>query len=172
MAIARRFLLPKQTRESGIEADRLEVTDAALEAVIHRYTRESGVRNLERELGRLCRKVARRVAEKSTSGPRGACGKGTRRATSPGTEALRIDAGDLQAYLGVPPYAAREIPAIEEVGVATGLAWTSTGGEILPIEVTRMRGKGDLILTGQLGDVMKESARAALSYVRSVADHR
>jgi ATP-dependent Lon protease len=80
-----------------------------------------------------------------------------------------VDRDDVQAYLSVPPYNAREVPAIEEIGVATGLAWTSTGGEILPIEVTMMGGKGTLILTGQLGDVMKESARAALSYVRSVA---
>ena len=168
MAIARRFLLPKQMHETGIDADRLAVTDAALETIIHRYTREAGVRNLERELGRLCRKVARSVAETAASGSRKARGKGTRRAATAGPgAAVSIDRDDLQRYLGVPPFTSREIPEIEEIGVATGLAWTSTGGEILPIEVTMMRGSGQLILTGQLGDVMKESARAALSYVRS-----
>jgi ATP-dependent Lon protease len=178
-AIAKRFLLPKQMEQSGIDATRLELTDAALETVIHRYTREAGVRNLEREIGRLCRKVARSIAE-SPPVTAAANGNGTtaaapkRRSRKAAGNAVqgpvRIDRDDLSRYLSVPPYTAREVPEIEEVGVATGLAWTSTGGEILPIEVTVMRGKGTLIITGQLGVVMKESARAALSYVRSIAN--
>jgi ATP-dependent Lon protease len=167
-AIAERFLLPKQMQQTGIDASRIEVTPAALETVIHRYTREAGVRNLERELGRLCRKVARSIAETApaTGARRRRNGKN---AASNAVSPVRIDRDDLTKYLSVPPFTAREVPEIEEVGVATGLAWTSTGGEILPIEVTLMGGKGNLIITGQLGDVMKESARAALSYVRSIA---
>ncbi len=155
--IARHFLLPKQLREHGIGPADLELTDAAIQRIIHRYTREAGVRHLEREIGRLCRKVAREIAEAPASARR------SRRGT------LRVDRDDLERYLSVPPYTGKEVPEEPEVGVATALAWTSTGGEILPIEVTIMGGSGQLILTGQLGDVMKESARTALSYVRSIS---
>ena len=110
---------------------------------------------MERELGRVCRKVARQIVETPTNAKR--------------RRLLRLDRDDLPAYLGVATYTTHEVPSESEVGVATGLAWTSTGGAILPIEVTRMRGRGKLILTGHLGQVMRESARAALSYVRSVA---
>jgi ATP-dependent Lon protease len=158
LAIGRRFLLPKQMREHGLDDARLQVTDAALAAIIQRYTREAGVRALEREIGKLCRKVARRVAEAAP-----------KRRTSRRPASLRVDAGDLVRWLSVPPYTEKQVPETEEVGVATGLAWTSTGGEILPIEVNAMSGCGNLIMTGQLGDVMRESGRAALSYVRSIA---
>jgi ATP-dependent Lon protease len=161
LAIARRFLLPKQLRDSGLPEGTLQVSDTALETILHRYTREAGVRNLEREIGRLCRKVARQVA----SAP---AGSAKRSATA---DAVQVDHGDVARWLSVPPYAGKQVAAGEEIGVATGLAWTSTGGEILPVEVTMMSGKGDLILTGQLGDVMKESARAALSWVRSASRH-
>ncbi len=159
--IARHFLLPKQLREHGIESKRLEATDAALQTIIHRYTRESGVRHLEREIGRLCRKVAREIVETPS-----AVKPHTKRR---GRNSVRIDGRDVERYLSVPPFTGKEVPEEPEIGVATGLAWTSAGGEILPIEVTMMSGTGQLILTGQLGDVMKESARTALSYVRSIA---
>ena len=168
LAIAKGFLLPKQLKAHGIAADQVEISDAALEAIIHRYTRESGVRSLEREIGRLCRKVARQLA--GAAAPRVPHRKAARgRRSKAVSERSHIDVADLTRYLSVAPYLEPEVPDAAEVGVATGLAWTSTGGEILPIEVTMMSGTGKLILTGQLGDVMKESARAALSYVRSIA---
>jgi ATP-dependent Lon protease len=182
MEIARRFLLPKQQAQHGIGAQQLEVTDAAIDRIIQQYTRESGVRNLERELGGLCRKVARHVAEKSeealpakgaavqTVAGAKAVSKSARAREAPQKKppvGIRVDAADVPTWLSVPPYHEKEVTDGSEVGVATGLAWTSAGGEILPIEVTLMRGTGKLILTGQLGDVMKESGRAALSWVRS-----
>ena len=170
LAIARHFLLPKQMRENGIGPQQLQVADAALDTMIHQYTREAGVRNLERELGRLCRKVARQVAEAPKRRPRGAArGAAAARGRRKAAPAVCVDRDNLEKYLSVPPFLGKEIPETEEIGVALGLAWTSTGGEILPIEVTMMSGKGNLIITGSLGDVMKESARAALSYVRSIA---
>jgi ATP-dependent Lon protease len=164
--IARHFLLPKQLQEHGIDAAQLEVTDAALCDIIQLYTRESGVRHLEREIGKLCRKVARVFAE---AGPVRASGRGTRGKKARTHAQVRVDRVDLETYLSVPPYSSAELPETAEVGVTTGLAWTSTGGEILPIEVTMMGGTGELILTGHLGDVMKESARTAFSYVRSIS---
>jgi len=159
LAIARRFLLPKQIRATGLAPDALQVTDTALEAILHRYTREAGVRNLEREIGRLCRKVARQVAGAPAAG---------RKNRAP-ADAVQVDHEDVARWLSVAPYNGKQVSEGEEIGVATGLAWTATGGEILPIEVSLMNGKGDLILTGQLGDIMKESARAALSWVRSAS---
>ena len=149
MAIARQFLLPKATAAHGLEEGLLVVTDGALRTLIREYTEESGVRNLEREIGALCRKVARRFA-----------------ADDP-PAAIAIDAGDVGAYLGVPRYDFGLAEEQDEVGVATGAAVTSVGGDLLSIEVLVMPGKGDLVLTGQLGDVMQESARAALSYARA-----
>ncbi|MGE5237521.1 MAG: endopeptidase La [Chloroflexota bacterium] len=150
LQIARKYLLPKQLEEHGISGDILKVGDSAIRQVITHYTREAGVRNLERELANLCRKVAKRVAE----------GKGNR---------FTITAGSVQKYLGVPKYLPEEEIKKNEVGVATGLAWTEAGGDVIYVEATTMKGKGSLTLTGQLGDVMKESAHAALSYVRSRA---
>jgi ATP-dependent Lon protease len=177
--IAQRFLLPKQREQHGLDAKNLELTTAAVEALIHRYTRESGVRGLERQIGRLCRKVARSLAEEPSprklhrsarnTARRGKQNK-TKRPARPAQPARhRLDAPDLEQWLSVAPFLAHEVPSTHEVGVATGLARTATGGKVLPVEVTVMRGSGQLILTGQLGDVMKESARTALSYVRSVA---
>jgi ATP-dependent Lon protease len=118
--------------------------------VISQYTREAGLRNLEREIGSVCRKVARKIAE----GQKGVC---------------RITTESLRGYLGSPKIHPEELLKKDQIGVATGLAWTPTGGEIMFIEATAMRGKGNLLLTGKLGDVMKESAQAALSYARSKA---
>lgn len=150
LGIARNYLLPKQLEEHGLTKRNLRVTDAALQLLITQYTREAGVRNLEREIANLCRKVAKRIAE-------GAPKK------------FLITTKNLHRYLGVPKYLPEEEMEKDEIGVATGLAWTETGGDIIYVEATTMKGKGALTLTGQLGDVMKESAQAALSYIRSRA---
>jgi len=149
--IAARHLVPKQIRAHGLKPANLKFTAAALQALATDYTREAGVRNLEREIANVCRKVARAVAEGRGGG-------------------ARVKPGDLPAYLGPAKFESEVAEDTMEPGVATGLAWTPTGGDILFVEATRMPGKGSLILTGSLGDVMKESARAALSYVRSVSE--
>ncbi len=146
--IANRYILPRQLEEHGINKRLLEITDDAILKVIQSYTREAGLRNLEREVATICRKVARDVAEGK---------KGLSRVTGAG----------LSRFLGAPKYLPEPEQEKDEVGVATGLAWTQTGGDILYIECTMMRGRGNLSLTGHLGDVMKESAQAALSYARS-----
>lgn len=150
LGIARRFLLPRQLEEHGITEKHFRLMDPALQRIISHYTREAGVRNLEREIANAMRKVAKRVAE----------GKVKLHTITPTT---------LQKYLGVPKYMPETEKEKDQIGVATGLAWTESGGEILHIEATVMKGKGQLTLTGHLGDVMKESAQAALSYVRSQA---
>ena len=152
MAIGRQFLLPKTLDSHGLEADQLIVTDEALRRLIREYTEESGVRNLERELGSLCRKVAKILAGDNPP------------------ESITVDAPQVSEFLGVPKYDYGLAEERDEVGVATGAAVTSVGGDLLGIEVLIMSGKGDLILTGQLGDVMQESARAALSYARARAE--
>jgi len=152
LAIARRHLIPKQLEEHGLNDERLQITDEAIEEVIEHYTREAGVRSLERQLASVIRGVAVKVAE----------GDDTPRVVK--TEE------DVRGFLGATKYTSEVAERTEETGVATGLAWTSAGGEILFIEATRMFGTGKLQLTGQLGDVMKESAQAALSYVRSNAE--
>ncbi|MFH1861914.1 MAG: endopeptidase La [bacterium] len=149
--IAKNFLLPKQVQATGLKKTGLAFTKEALYTIIDEHTREAGVRELERNIARVCRKIAKRVA----SGEK--------------TDSIRITMGNLRALLGVPPYPERQRTSVSQVGRATGLAWTSAGGEILQIDVTLLKGKGELILTGQLGDVMKESARAALSYLRENA---
>ncbi len=150
LGIARKFLTPKQLNEHGITGKILKINDSAILQIISHYTREAGVRNLEREIANLCRKVARKIAE----------GK---------DKTYRILAGNLSKYLGVPKFLPEEEIEKDEIGVATGLAWTEAGGDIIYIEATIMKGKGHLTLTGHLGDVMKESAHAALSYIRSKA---
>ena len=149
--IARSFLVPKQLTEHGIKEENCEVTDEAIYEIIDSYTREAGVRNLEREIGSVCRGVAVKVAE------------GTAREK----EVLRAD--EVREYLGPTKFVSEVADRTAEPGVATGLAWTAVGGDILFIEATRMPGKGKLTLTGQLGDVMKESVTAALSFIRSRA---
>ncbi|HEX5503950.1 MAG TPA: S16 family serine protease, partial [Thermomicrobiales bacterium] len=158
LQIARNFLLPKQLDASGLTRDGLALTDGALLQIIRDYTRESGVRNLEREIGTVCRKVARRVVDAGEAG-----------APSTAPAPVAIDAADVGGYLGVPRFEYDEAEQQDEVGVATGAAYTGVGGDILGIEVLLTEGKGDIILTGQLGDVMQESARAAVSYARARA---
>ncbi len=148
--IARRHLIPKQRAENGIEEAHLDLTKSGLTKVITAYTREAGVRNLEREIATLCRKVAVRVAN-------GKDGK------------VRITAGNVKKYLGVQRHWAEELLNRNRIGVATGLAWTAAGGDLMFIEALALPGRGKLLLTGQLGDVMKESAQAALSFARSWA---
>ncbi|HXK22215.1 MAG TPA: endopeptidase La [Myxococcota bacterium] len=151
LEIARRFLLPRQRTQNGVADVDLQVGDDALAALIRSYTREAGVRNLEREIGALCRKVARRVAEESVSGP------------------VRIGAGDLEGLLGPIRFEPELVERAGQPGVAVGLAWTPAGGDILFVESTRMPGKGELKLTGSLGDVMRESAEAARSWLHARA---
>ncbi len=150
LGIARNFLIPKQLEEHGITDKNIKINDSAVLQIITHFTREAGVRNLEREIANLCRKVARKIAE----------GKDKK---------YHILEGNLSKYLGVPKFLPEEEMEKDEVGVATGLAWTESGGDIIYIEATMMKGKGGLTLTGHLGDVMKESAHAALSYIRSRA---
>ena len=149
--IAKRFLIRKQRDSSGLKPDNIAFTDDGLVGIISHYTREAGVRNLEREIANICRKVARVVLK-----------EGTKTKRSVGND-------DLQAYLGAIKFRDTRAEEKNEVGLATGLAWTEVGGQILPTESTLMPGRGNLTLTGNLGDVMQESARAAMSYVRSRA---
>ncbi|HAS53137.1 MAG TPA: endopeptidase La [Nitrospiraceae bacterium] len=150
LGIATSYLIPRQLKEHGITEKNIEIPDKTVLQVIAQYTREAGVRNLERELAHLCRKVARKVAEGET-------------------ERISITPPNLHKFLGVVKYLPEAEREKDEIGVVTGLAWTESGGDILYIEATTMRGKGTLTLTGHLGDVMKESAHAALTYVRSRA---
>jgi ATP-dependent Lon protease len=165
LKIARTFLLPRQMEENGIDPKRLEISDQAILLMISQYTQEAGLRNLERELASICRKVARRVAE-GLPAP-SSVGTGAGRQGKKEKEKTKINTKTLHQFLGPPPYLPNEEQKRNEVGVATGLAWTETGGEILHVEASTTPGKGSLILTGHLGDVMKESAQAALTYARS-----
>ena len=151
LEIVKRHLLPRQLTENGLHPEDLNIGPEVLKRVILYYTMEAGLRNLEREIGSLCRKVARRLAE-GEKGP------------------FAVTRGNLHRYLGPPQHLPEGEVEKDEVGVATGLAWTQVGGETLAIEATLMKGKGHLLLTGQLGDVMKESGQAALSYARSRAE--
>jgi ATP-dependent Lon protease len=148
LGIAQRYLIPRQLNEHGITEKHVKIAEPAIRQIIIHYTREAGVRNLEREIANVMRKVAKKVAE----------GKGL---------GFPVNAGNLHKYLGVPKFVPESELEKDEIGVATGLAWTESGGDVLYIEATVMKGKGALTLTGHLGDVMKESAQAALSYVRS-----
>jgi ATP-dependent Lon protease len=150
LIIAHRHLVPKQISEHGLKTEQAEFSDNAIKTIISQYTREAGLRNLEREIASICRKIARRVAKGNTS-------------------RHRITGRRVGTFLGAPRVRPEQQLKNDQVGVATGLAWTVTGGDILFVEATAMKGTGKLILTGQLGDVMKESAKAALSYARTRA---
>ncbi len=149
--IARQYLIPKQLKEHGLFENNLEISEGTVRRVIREYTREAGVRNLERNISAICRKVAREVVKDRK-------------------KHVKLTKSNLQKYLGVPRYRFGAAEKENEVGVATGLAWTESGGDILSIEVSLMKGKGKMTLTGKLGDVMQESAKAAMSYIRSRAD--
>jgi ATP-dependent Lon protease len=150
LEIARKFLVPRQLSDNGISEKYLELSDDAVLRIIAQYTKEAGLRNVEREIASICRKVARRIAE----------GK---------KELTRVTRANLHLFLGAPKFLPETEQEQHEIGVATGLAWTSAGGEVLYVEASLSKGRGNLTLTGQLGDVMKESAQAAVSYARSHA---
>ena len=149
--IAQRYLLPKQLKEHGLGEKQVYISANTILQIIRDYTRESGVRSLERQLASICRKAAREVLDKNK-------------------KRVRVDLHNLERYLGRPKYMRNLETLQDEVGKVTGMAWTSVGGETLNIEVNTFPGKGELLLTGQLGDVMQESARLGFSYVRSIAD--
>ena len=149
--IAKKYLVPKQLERNGLTGEMLSFSDKALEKIIHNYTREAGVRNLERRIGEICRKAAREFLEKKR-------------------KSVHITEGNLQKYLGKEKITFENANEEDEVGIVRGLAWTSVGGDTLQIEVNVMPGDGKLQMTGQMGDVMKESAQIALTYVKSVAD--
>ncbi|HTY00491.1 MAG TPA: endopeptidase La [Bacteroidota bacterium] len=152
--IAKRHIIPRQLEEHGLAKRNITIPDAAIDKVIGEYTREAGVRNLEREIATLCRKTAKEVVEAKQKGKKKVNG-------------FTIDAARVEEFLGVPRFRSRKLTKEPRVGSVTGLAWTSVGGEILNVDVTVMTGPERLTLTGQLGDVMKESAQAALSYLRA-----
>ena len=147
--IASKHLIPRQIKENGLKSRSIHISDGALEQIIAEYTSEAGLRNLEREIGTLCRKVARKIAEGDTRG------------------SFKITRANLSNFLGVPKYYPEMDKEENQIGLSTGLAWTQVGGEVLYVEATLIAGKGDLIVTGQLGEVMQESARAAVSYARA-----
>ena len=168
LEIAKRFLIPKQRGENGLEKSKIQISDDATLRVIHEYTRESGVRNLERTLGNICRKVARNLVESSVGKAKVSKSRKGGKSKCPSQGKLvAVKPETLEKYLGARRYAPDRPETLAGVGVATGLAWTSMGGVLLPMEVSVFPGKGGLILTGKLGDVMKESARAAISWLRS-----
>jgi ATP-dependent Lon protease len=148
--IAERYLVPKKVKEHGLKSENILISEKTTRDIINFYTRESGVRNLEREIANICRKVARRVVEKNT--PK-----------------VKVTPGNLVKFLGKKRFRYDVIESNVQVGVTTGLAWTAVGGTTLSIETTVVPGTGQLVLTGQMGDVMKESARAGVSYIRSVS---
>ncbi|MFQ5585730.1 MAG: endopeptidase La [Thermodesulfobacteriota bacterium] len=150
--IAKQFLVPKQFKAHGMTDEKLEIPESTIRAVIRCYTREAGVRNLEREIAKVCRKAVREFLKNGEK------------------ERIKITSRGLAKYLGVAKYRYGTVEEEDEIGVATGLAWTEMGGELLSTEVTIMPGKGNLTITGKLGDVMQESAHAALSYIRSRGD--
>ncbi|PYQ33937.1 MAG: endopeptidase La [Acidobacteria bacterium] len=152
LAIAQTYLVSKQREANGLKADQIDVADDAILSLITNYTREAGVRNLEREIANVCRKVARRIVQKKVETP------------------VRVTADNIRDFLGKHKFRNRRKGEVSEIGIATGLAWTEAGGEILTTETSLLKGKGNLLLTGSLGDVMQESARAAVSYVRSRAE--
>ena len=152
MNIAKRFLVAKEMEANGLKSENISFTDGALLTIIRQYTREAGVRNLEREIASICRKVAKEIV---TSGNQGQ---------------IKINSKNVHKYLGIPKFRHGEAEGKNAVGLTIGLAWTEFGGELLPIEVSIMRGTGKLTLTGKLGDVMQESAQAAFTYVRSRSD--
>ena len=151
MNIAKRFLVMKEKEANGLKKEDVVFTDGSLLTIIRQYTREAGVRNLEREIASICRKVAKKIVEDG------------------GKKRIRIASKSVQSYLSVPKFRHGETEGRDAVGLAIGLAWTEVGGELLAIEVSIMQGTGKLTLTGKLGDVMQESAQAALTYVRARA---
>jgi ATP-dependent Lon protease len=155
--IAMRYLLPKQIKANGLKAEEIKISEDAVQDIVRYYTRESGVRNLEREISKICRKVVKEIA---LGGPAKVKKSGK-------AKVVVINSKNLDRYLGVRRFDFGRAEEQNEIGLVTGLAWTEVGGDLLQVEATLVPGKGQLLLTGQLGDVMKESASAALSVVRA-----
>jgi ATP-dependent Lon protease len=151
LQISLKYLLPKQMKEHGLDSEKLQISDSVIKGVINYYTREAGVRNLERNIANLCRKAAKKIVEEDR-------------------KTIRINSGNLESYMGPKIYRFDEVEEKNQIGVANGLAWTAVGGETLSVEVTTMKGTGKLQLTGKLGDVMKESAMTGISYIRANSD--
>jgi ATP-dependent Lon protease len=151
LQIAIRHLVPKQTKMNGLSDETIKISKNAIQTLIQRYTREAGVRNLEREIASVCRKAARQITKEK------------------GRKKVQVSAQSIAKYLGVPRYRYGSIEEKDEIGLSTGMAWTQVGGELLAIETVILPGKGKLTVTGKLGEVMQESAQAAMSYVRSRA---
>jgi ATP-dependent Lon protease len=151
--IAKEFLIPKQIKLNGLTEDQISISKKAVYTIISRYTREAGVRNLEREISAICRKVARKIVKDDEQ------------------DLIRVGHSTIAKYLGPPRFRSTEIEDEDQVGMVTGMAWTQVGGELLFVETLTMPGKGHVTVTGKLGDVMKESAQAAVSFVRSRAEH-
>ena len=149
--IAKEHLLDKQLKKNGLDHKQLKISDQALKLIISGYTREAGVRELERKIGQICRKTAKEILKDNK-------------------KSVQVNAGNLKKYLGKIRYTLDRVNTQDEVGIVRGLAWTSVGGDTLQVEVNMMPGKGEIDLTGQLGDVMKESAKAGMSYIRSVSE--
>ncbi|NIP39178.1 MAG: endopeptidase La [Candidatus Dadabacteria bacterium] len=152
LQIAKKFLVPKQREDHGLKPENLTISDSGILSLIRRYTKEAGVRTLEREISTLCRKAAKNVVKKGLD------------------HAVKIAEKNIQTFLGIPKYKFGEIEEDDQIGICTGLAWTELGGEILTVEVSIVPGKGNFTITGKLGEVMQESAQAAMSYVRSKAE--
>jgi ATP-dependent Lon protease len=150
--IAREFLVPKQIKFNGLTPEQITLSENAIYTIIHRYTREAGVRNLEREIAAVCRKVARHIVKNESE------------------KQVKVSEAAVTKYLGPTRFKKTEIEEQDQIGMATGMAWTQVGGELLFVETLTMPGRGQVTVTGKLGDVMKESAQAAVSYVRSRAD--
>ncbi|MBN9663790.1 MAG: endopeptidase La [Acidobacteria bacterium] len=176
MEIARRFLVPKQMKATGMEADNVAFDDSGLLSLVQGYTREAGVRNLEREIGNVCRKIARQIVVAQSAAEAKAEAEGSPKASSEAVVAptsvypkVEVDAAKVGELLGPARYRDLTTEKKPEVGIATGLAWTEVGGQVLTTEASIMEGRGRLMITGKLGDVMQESAQAAMSFVRSRA---
>ena len=150
--ILKRHLLPKQIKENGLPSSQIQFRKTSLELIVQQYTREAGVRNLEREVAKICRKVATKLVKDSNH------------------KKITVTPRRIREFLGIPKFKHGKVEEHNEIGITSGLAWTEAGGELLTTEVTIMKGSGRLLLTGKLGDVMKESAQAALSYVRTNAN--
>ncbi|MBQ2593137.1 MAG: AAA family ATPase, partial [Candidatus Riflebacteria bacterium] len=174
--IAMKYLVPKQLEANGIAKENIKIDESAIIEIIRKHTREAGVRNLDRELASVCRKIAKDVVmgminpkeskTKAKSSKAAKSAKKTKKAEKPG---LVVTAKDIERYLGIPKFHLDKVENHDEIGLVNGLAWTEVGGTTLPIEAVVMPGRGKVILTGSLGDVMKESAQAAISYLRSHA---
>jgi ATP-dependent Lon protease len=177
LGIAQKYLLPKQLKANGLKPEELSIAEDALRDIVRYYTRESGVRNLEREISKICRKVVKELtlgqvkkAKAKASPAKAAASKSPRSSAKSGPGSVKVKSANLDQYLGVRRFDFGRKELQNEIGLVTGLAWTQVGGELLSIEGSVVPGKGRLVHTGQLGDVMKESIQAALSVVRARAD--